>query len=122
MTSVMVGDPIAAFKFYTEVLGVKEELYMPEAQLAIVVSPEDEKGVSLMLEPIGIEEARTLKTTIYEKGIPCIVFGCKDVHAEYERLSALGVKFKKEPVTNDWGTMATFDDGFGNYIQLHQDD
>ncbi|HUE75800.1 MAG TPA: VOC family protein, partial [Chloroflexota bacterium] len=51
MTSVLVDDPIKAFKFYTEVLGFAERLYMPEAQLAIVVSPEEPNGTGLLLEP-----------------------------------------------------------------------
>lgn len=122
MTSVVVTDPIAAFKFYTETLGFKEELYMPEAQLAIVVSPEDEKGVALMLEPNENPISKTFQTAIYEQGVPCIIFGTKDVQAEYERLKNLGVQFQKEPSTSEWGTSAVFEDGFGNYIQIHQDD
>ena len=66
--------------------------------------------------------SKNFQTAVYEAGLPCIIFGAKDVQAEYERLKALGVKFKKEPYTDDWGTSAIFEDGFGNYIQLHQDD
>ena len=40
---------------------------------------------------------------------------------EYERLIALGVQFKKEPKTDDWGTSAIFDDTCGNWIQIHED-
>ncbi|HZY78483.1 MAG TPA: VOC family protein [Cyclobacteriaceae bacterium] len=29
MTSVFVSDPVAAFKFYTEILGFKEKLFLP---------------------------------------------------------------------------------------------
>ena len=31
MTSLLVDDPIKAFKFYTEVLGFVERMYVPEA-------------------------------------------------------------------------------------------
>ncbi len=50
MTSISVRDPIEAFMFYTQKLGFKEKLFMPEMKLAIVVSPEDEDGTSLLLE------------------------------------------------------------------------
>ena len=51
VTSVFVPNPIEAFKFYTEVLGFKEKLYLPEHWVAIVVSPEQPDGTALMLEP-----------------------------------------------------------------------
>ena len=41
LVSVPVHDPLDAFKFYTEVLGFVERLYMPEHYLAIVASPEE---------------------------------------------------------------------------------
>ena len=122
MTSVLVEDPIAAYKFYTEILGFKSYMYMPEGQLAIVVSPEDENGVTLLLEPLGIPEARVLKEKVYDMGLPCIIMGCANVEDEYHRLKAKGVVFKQQPTTNEWGTSAVFDDTCGNYIQIHQDD
>ena len=51
LTSVLVDDVAKAHKFYTEVLGFVEQMYMPEAQLAIVVSPEQPDGTALLLEP-----------------------------------------------------------------------
>jgi hypothetical protein len=39
LTSVFVDDPLKAFKFYTEVLGFVQQTYIPEAYVAIVVSP-----------------------------------------------------------------------------------
>jgi len=51
LVSVLVKDPIEAFKFYTEVLGFVEKMYMPEAHLAIVASPEDPDGTQILLEP-----------------------------------------------------------------------
>lgn len=51
VTSVFVDDPLEAFRFYTEVLGFRERLSMPEANLAIVVSPEEPDGTGLLLGP-----------------------------------------------------------------------
>jgi predicted enzyme related to lactoylglutathione lyase len=120
LTSVFVDDPVKAFKFYTEVLGFVERMYMPEAWLAIVASPEEPDGTGLLLEPNNNPIGKTYQQAIYEQGLPAIVFGVEDVQKEYERLKGLGVAFSQEPTKMDWGTQAVFDDTCGNYIQIHQ--
>jgi predicted enzyme related to lactoylglutathione lyase len=120
LTSVFVDDPIKALNFYTEVLGFVERMYMPEAWLAIVASPEEPDGTGLLLEPNNNPIGKTYQQAIYEQGLPAIVFGVEDVQKEYERLKGLGVVFSQEPTKEDWGTQAVFDDTCGNYIQIHQ--
>ena len=120
LTSVPVRNPIEAYKFYTEILGFKEKLYMPEANLAIVVSPEEPDGTAILLEPIDKQFARTFQEELYKSGLPIIVFSPQDIDKEYERLKGLGVSFKKAPTKTDWGTEAIFDDTCGNLIQLFQ--
>jgi predicted enzyme related to lactoylglutathione lyase len=120
LTSVFVDDPGKAFKFYTEVLGFVERMYIPEAQLAIVVSPEEPGGTGLLLEPNYNPIAKTYQEAIYKEGLPAIVFGVEDIQEEYERLKNLGVVFRGEPTKTDWGTQAVFEDSCGNLIQLHQ--
>lgn len=120
LTSIHVDDPIKAFKFYTEILDFKEQMYMPDAYLAIVVSPEDPEGTALLLEPSDNPIAKDYKEGLYEEGLPAIVFGVEDIKKEYKRLKGKGVVFKKEPTKTDWGYEAIFDDTCGNYIQLVQ--
>lgn len=120
LTSIHVNDPIEAFSFYTEVLGFIEKLYMPEAKLAIVISPDEPGGTGLLLEPNENPVAASYQQGLYEQGLPAIVFGVDDIQGEYERLKEKGVTFKKEPVRTDWGYEAIFDDSCGNFIQLAQ--
>ena len=120
MTSVFVHDPVQAFRFYTEVLGYTKKVFMPEASLAIVVSPEDPAGTSLLLEPNEDPLARSYQEGLYKNGIPVIVFTSHDVQTEYERLLARGVTFRSEPEKTAYGTEALFEDGFGNIIQIFQ--
>jgi predicted enzyme related to lactoylglutathione lyase len=120
MTSVPVIDPIAAFMFYTEKLGFKEKLYMPEMKLAVVVSPEDADGTALLLEPRGNLNSDVYFEGIYNTGLPVIVFGTDDIDAEFERLKDAGVVFRQPPTKTEWGTQAVFDDTCGNFIQIHQ--
>lgn len=118
LAGIHVNDPKEAFKFYTEVLGFKEKLYNPEANLAIVVSPEDLGGTSLLLEPNDNSIAREYQESLYNGGIPPIVFSVENLAKEYQRLVDLGVDFVKTPVKTDWGMEAIFDDTCGNLIQL----
>jgi catechol 2,3-dioxygenase-like lactoylglutathione lyase family enzyme len=120
LTSVIVDDPAKAFKFYTEVLGFVERLYVPEVGLAIVASPEEPNGTGLLLEPNGNPIARTFQEALFKEGLPPIVFGVADIQNEYERLKQLGVVFRQVPTKVDWGTQALFEDTCGNLIQLHQ--
>ncbi len=51
--------------------------------------------------------------TLVKDGIPLASFGVDDVHAEYKRLQAVGVRFTQPPVTT-----AVLDDTCGNLIQI----
>jgi len=101
LTSIAVNDPIEAFKFYTEILGFAERMYIPEARLAIVVSPEEPTGTGLLLEPNDNPISATYQQAIREAGLPAIVFGVEDVQKEYERLKGRGVVFTQEPTRSD---------------------
>jgi len=58
---------------------------------------------------------------VVEDGIPATAFAVDDVHAEYERLRGLGVRFTQEPLEMGPVTTAVFDDTCGNLIQIvHQ--
>jgi len=120
LTSVFVDDPNKAFKFYTEVLGFVKRMYMPEAWLAIVASPEEPDSTGLLLEPNNNPIAKTYQEAIYKQGLPAIVFGVDDIQKEYERLRSKGVMFRKEPTKSDYGTETVFEDTCGNLIQIHQ--
>lgn len=120
LTSVSVNNPLEAFKFYTEKLGFIERLYVPEAYLAIVVSPEQPDGTGLLLEPRGNMGSKEFFDGIYNAKMPVIIFSVDNINQEYEKLKGLGVQFIKAPTKADWGIEAIFDDTCGNYIQLAQ--
>ena len=120
LTSIFVHDPLEAFKFYTEVLGFVEKLYVPEMNLAIVASPEEPNGTGLLLEPNDSQLAKTYQEGLYNKGIPCIIFGVADIQEEFKKFTAKGVVFRQEPVKTVAGTQALFEDTCGNLIQLYQ--
>ncbi len=118
MTGLHVEDPVQAFKFYTEVLGFVEVMFVPEANLAIVASPEQPRGTSLLLEPSDNPLGGDYMRALYREGIAAITFSVDDIALEHDRLSKLGVVFKEDPAKTDFGSQAVFDDTCGNLIQL----
>ena len=123
LTSVMVDDQDRALRFYTDTLGfqLKHDIPMGEARWITVVSPDNPDGTELVLEPDGHPAAKPFKDALVSDGIPFTQFAVDDVHAEYERLTGLGVRFTQEPATMGAVTTAVLDDTCGNLIQIiHQ--
>jgi catechol 2,3-dioxygenase-like lactoylglutathione lyase family enzyme len=120
VTSVFVDDQEKALRFYTEVLGfsTKSDIPLGEARWLTVVSPEDPGGTELLLEPDGHPAVGPFKRALVEDGIPYASLGVDDVMAEYERLSAAGVRFTQAPLEMGSVTVAVFDDTCGNLIQI----
>lgn len=121
LTSVFVDDQAVALRFYTEILGFVKKHDVPVGEKdrwLTVVSPEEPGGTELLLEPLGHPAARTYRDALVADGIPLAQFAVDDVHAEYERMRGLGVRFTQEPVETGPVTTAVFDDTCGNLIQI----
>jgi catechol 2,3-dioxygenase-like lactoylglutathione lyase family enzyme len=120
LASVFVDDQDKALSFYTETLGFVKTTELPagEFKWLTVVSPEDPDGVELLLEPSDHPAVKPFKDAIVADGIPYTSFAVSDVQAEYERLSARGVKFVQNPTSMGPVTTAVFDDTCGNLIQI----
>ena len=122
VTSIFVQDQDKALKFYSETLGFVKKHDVPtgEFRWITLVSPEDQEGTELLLEPNNHPAAKEYQTKLFAEGIPVTMFGVADVQKEYERLLKLGVKFTMEPTKMGELTLAVFDDTCGNLIQIMQ--
>jgi catechol 2,3-dioxygenase-like lactoylglutathione lyase family enzyme len=120
LTSVLVDDQDKAERFYTEILGFskKTEIPMGSHRWLTVVAPDDPDGVELALEPDEHPAAKPFKQALVNDGIPFTSFGVDDVDSEYERLTALGVRFTQPPVDMGPVKTAVLDDTCGNLIQI----
>lgn len=123
LTSVPVNDQGKALDFYTNMLGFvkKTEVPVGEHKWLTVVSPQEQSGVELLLEPMAFEPAKFYQQSLKEAGIPWTSFVVDDIAAEYERMSALGVEFSIAPRETGTVMIAVLDDTCGNYIQLMQE-
>lgn len=131
VTSILVDDQENALNFYTKVLGFQKatDIEVGEgARWLTVVAASDPDGVALLLEPDwnpqieidGEPAAQVYKRVLYDAGIPFTSFASDDIHADFERMSNMGVDFKMEPTEMGEVTVAILDDTCGNLIQLHQ--
>jgi len=120
LTSVFVDEQEKALRFYTDVLGfvAKNDVPMGEHRWLTVVSPDQPDGVELVLEPDEHPAARAYKQGLVADGIPYNSFGVADVQAEYDRLTALGVRFTQPPTQMGPVTTAVLDDTCGNLLQI----
>jgi len=124
LTSVSIEDYDKALKFYTEVLGFVKKHDVPlgeGARWITVVSPEEQNGTELLLEPNANYPAmKALKEALVKDGIPFTAFQIDDIQKEYDRLRKLNVEFTMEPTNMGTTIIAIFDDTCGNLIQIYQ--
>ncbi|MEU9705147.1 VOC family protein [Streptomyces sp. NPDC014870] len=121
LTPIYVDDQKKAQAFYTDVLGfqLKHEIPLGTALWLTVVSPEHPEGTELLLEPSqGHPAVQPYREALFNDGIPLASFAVDDVQAEFDRLTARGVRFTQDPLAMGNVTTAVFDDTCGNLIQL----
>lgn len=122
VTGVFVEDQAKALAFYTDILGFvkKTDIPLGEYRWLTVVSPEDQQGTELLLEPNANPASQQYQKSIFEQGIPAAMFAVTDIQGEYERLRGLGVEFTTEPTDYGSYSLAIFQDTCGNLIQITQ--
>jgi catechol 2,3-dioxygenase-like lactoylglutathione lyase family enzyme len=122
VTSVFVQNQDKALEFYTETLGFvkKHDVPMGKFRWITLVSPDEQDGTELLLEPNEHPAAKEYQKKIFADGIPATMFGVVDINKEYNRLKEKGVNFTMEPTKMGELTIAVLDDTCGNLIQIMQ--
>ena len=120
LSSVFVDNQGEALQFYTDKLGFikKRDIPVGEFKWLTVVSPDDQDGTELLLEPSDNPVTKDYKKGLVAQGIPAASFGVDNIDAEYKRLKKLGVTFTMEPTQMGPVKLAVFDDTCGNLIQI----
>ncbi len=122
LTSVYVDDQEKALNFYTQMLGFikKADISAGGYRWLTVVSPEDQNGTELVLEPNDNPAAKAYQQAIFKQNIRAAAFFVDDVQKEYEQLKKLGVNFTMQPtkLMGTPSTIAVLDDTCGNLIQI----
>ena len=122
LASVYVEDQEKALKFYTQILGFvkKADVKAGNYRWLTVVSPEEQDGTQLVLEPNNNPAAKAYQEAIFNQGVRATTFFVDDIQKEYEKLKKLGVKFTMQPTKVTGSTITLLDDTCGNLIQITQ--
>jgi catechol 2,3-dioxygenase-like lactoylglutathione lyase family enzyme len=123
--SVLVRDYDEAISFFTRSLGFKliEDTPSTDRQGRdkrwVLVAPPNSAGTNLVLAKASNEEedARIGNQT---GGRVLLFLHTDDFWRDYRTMTANGVKFLREPKTEPYGTVAVFEDLYGNRWDLLQ--
>lgn len=120
--ALVVRDYDEAIEFYTKKLGFEliEDTYQPEQDKRwVVVAPSGGVGTTLLLAKASKPEQ--LPFVGNQAGGRVFLFlNTDDFWRDYNDFVSKGVKFVREPKEQDYGTVAVFEDLYGNLWDLLQ--
>jgi catechol 2,3-dioxygenase-like lactoylglutathione lyase family enzyme len=115
LISLLVRDYDAAIKFYTQVLGFTliEDTPMGAGKRWVVVAPGASAETRLLLARAATpEQARQVGNQA--GGRVFLFLHTDDFWREYRAMQARGVTFREAPREESYGTVAVFEDLYGN--------
>jgi len=117
--ALVVEDYDEAIKFYTEKLDftLLEDTPQSETKRWVLVAPKNSVGCNLLLAKAVGEEQKS-RVGNQTGGRVFLFLKTDDFWRDYENILAKGVNFVREPKTEDYGTVAVFEDLYGNLWDL----
>lgn len=118
--ALIVNDYDEAIDFYVNKLqfDLLEDSVQPEqGKRWVVIAPPNSHGVALLLAKATKPE-QTAVVGNQAGGRVFLFLNTDDFWRDYARMQALGVKFVREPQQQDYGTVAVFEDLYGNRWDL----
>ena len=118
--ALVVRDYDEAIEFYTKKLNftLVEDTYQPEQDKRwVVVAPPGSTGTTLLLARASNEEQENFigKQT---GGRVFLFLNSDDFWRDYNQMIERGIKFIREPKEESYGTVAVFEDLYGNLWDL----
>jgi catechol 2,3-dioxygenase-like lactoylglutathione lyase family enzyme len=120
LIALVVRDYDEALAFYVDVLGfvLVEDTYVPEQNKRwVVVAPPGSDGCRLLLaRAVGEEQSSRIGNQT--GGRVFLFLHTDDFWRDFNRYKAQGVTFVREPKEQPYGTVAVFQDLYGNLWDL----
>jgi catechol 2,3-dioxygenase-like lactoylglutathione lyase family enzyme len=122
--TILVRDQDEALSFYTEKLGFIKKADVPlGATRWLTIAPAGQDDLEVVLQQPnlafhGAEQARVMLERVGQA--PTWVLATDDCQGDYERLSAMGVRFASPPQRQMYGIEAVLLDLYGNSFSLLQ--
>jgi catechol 2,3-dioxygenase-like lactoylglutathione lyase family enzyme len=120
--ALVVRDYDEAIEFYTKKLNFEliEDTYQPEQDKRwVVVSPPGSNGTTLLLARASKPEQNNFIGN-QAGGRVFLFLNTDDFWRDYKRMESIGIKFIREPKEQEYGTVAVFEDLYGNRWDLLQ--
>lgn len=120
--ALVVRDYDEAINFYVNKLkfDLIQDIYQEEQNKRwVVVSPPGSKGVSLLLARASKEE-QNIFIGNQTGGRVFLFLNTDDFWRDYKRMKEDGIHFVREPKEEEYGTVAVFEDLYGNLWDLLQ--
>ncbi|HZK94238.1 MAG TPA: VOC family protein [Prolixibacteraceae bacterium] len=117
--TLLVDDYDRAIDFYTQKLNFKlvEDTMLSESKRWVLVSPPGSEGCCLLLAKAANEE-QSARIGNQTGGRVFLFLETNDFKRDFENLQSNGVSIIREPVIEDYGTVAVFADLYGNLWDL----
>ena len=119
LTAVVVRDYDEAIAFFVGKLGfeLREDTRLDEAKRWVVVAPpgSNESGI-LLAKAANPDQAQAIGNQ--SGGRVFLFLATDDFNRDYEAFRKRGVKFLREPRREPYGTVAVFEDLYGNRWDL----
>jgi catechol 2,3-dioxygenase-like lactoylglutathione lyase family enzyme len=120
--AIVVRDYDEALEFYTQKLKFEliEDTYQPEQDKRwVVVAPPGSKGTTLLLAKASKPEQEPFVGN-QAGGRVFLFLNTDDFWRDYNDMRAKGIIFVREPKEAEYGTVAVFEDLYGNLWDLLQ--
>ena len=122
LISVVVREYEEAIAFYVGILGFRlvEDTFVPEQNKRwVVLAPAGSTGTGLVLgRAVGDEQSSRIGNQT--GGRVFLFLYTDDFRRDYDNYRAKGVRFVREPAEQPYGTVAVFEDLYGNLWDLVQ--
>ena len=118
--ALVVRDYDEAIEFFTRKLGftLVEDIYQPaQDKRWVVVAPPGGAGTSVLLARASNEHQESFIGN-QSGGRVFLFLSTDNFQRDYDEMVSQGVKFVREPKTEDYGTVAVFEDLYGNRWDL----
>jgi catechol 2,3-dioxygenase-like lactoylglutathione lyase family enzyme len=113
--AIVVDDYDEAIQFYTEKLQFTliEDTVLSATKRWVVVAPQGSSECRLLLAKAANEEQRS-RIGNQTGGRVFLFLHTDNFQRDYQNLIDQGIKIVREPVAEAWGTVAVFEDLYGN--------
>ena len=118
--ALVVRDYDEAIQFYTQKMNFSlvEDIYQPaQDKRWVVVAPPGSSGTTLLLARASKPEQEAFIGN-QTGGRVFLFLSTDDFWRDYNKMVSLGIKFVREPKSEAYGTVAVFEDLYGNLWDL----